>query len=202
LGLHQVVVLGSTQRSLLCDFCFFGVTAKIFRRNLTWRSNTAGTTSWCAGRRRWCVFHSGGALPNATSRALRSPDQSAFQGNPYSNVELCSITPSTCLGRPQSLGRRRANRDPGVQSSLRSCNGKLVALDGGAHAGGGNDGPSSQKRHHRTERGLVTPVRRAQRPHDRDHPFASMHRLSNSPRLASAFSASVPAATTAFVASN
>jgi len=34
--------------------------------------------------------------------------------------------------------------------------------------------------------------RRVQRPHDRDHPFASMHRPSNSPRLASAFSASVP----------
>ena len=32
-------------------------------------------------------------------------------------------------------------------------------------------GPSSQKRHHRTERRLVIPVRRAQRPHDRDHPF-------------------------------
>ena len=74
-------------------------------------------------------FHSGGALPNATSRALRSPDQSAFQGNPYSNLELCSITPSTCLGRPQSLGRRRANRYRGVQSSLRSCNGKSAALD-------------------------------------------------------------------------
>ena len=69
-GLHQVVVLGPTQRSWLCDFCFFWVTAKIFRRNLTWRSNTAGTTSWCAGRRRWCVFSLGrGASKRNITRA-------------------------------------------------------------------------------------------------------------------------------------
>jgi len=37
---------------------------------------------------------------------------------------------------------------------------------------------------------------------DRDHPFASMQRLSNSPRLASATPASVPLEATAFEASN
>ena len=89
-GLHQVVVLGPTQRSWLCDFCFFWVTAKIFRRNLTWRSNTAGTTSWCAGRRRWCVFSLGrGASKRNITRAPQPPPVD-------SNVELCSITPSTC----------------------------------------------------------------------------------------------------------
>lgn len=130
-GLHQVVVLGPTQRSLLCDFCFFGVTAKIFRRNLTWRSNTAGTTSWCAGRRRWCVFSLGrGASKRNITRAP--------QPRPVdSNVELCSITPSTCLGRPQSLGRRRANRYRGSSQACEVATASQLHLSVVARACGG-----------------------------------------------------------------
>ena len=111
----------------------------------------------------------------ATSRALRSPEPAAFQGNP------CS------LNRPRSAAR-----------SLRRAPSKLAKLRRQVSC-------ACRWRH---THAIVEPStgchtrRRVQRPHDRNHPFASMHRLSNSPRLASAFSASVPAATTAFVASN
>jgi hypothetical protein len=52
------------------------------------------------------------------------------------------------------------------------------------------------------EPSLALVTRNAQHLHHRDHPLASMQMLSNSPRFVSAFSASVLAAATAFVASN
>jgi hypothetical protein len=48
----------------------------------------------------------------------------------------------------------------------------------------------------------VLGVRSAQRPHDRDQPFASMQRPSNSSRFASLTGACVSAETLAFDASN
>jgi len=106
-GLHQVVVLGPTQRSLLCDFCFFWGDGENFPSEPRLEIKHGGNHFMVRGATPLVrPFTRAGRYPNATSPAPRSPRQSAFQRNPYSNVELCSITPSMCLGRPQSLGWR------------------------------------------------------------------------------------------------